>query len=28
MNEMDVIPVAYCPICRGDVAKDRVINEC
>ena len=21
MNEMDVIPVAYCPICRGDVAK-------
>ena len=27
MNEMDVIPVAYCPICRGDVAKDRVIIE-
>jgi len=25
MNEMDVIPVAYCPICRGDVAKDKVI---
>jgi len=25
MNEMDVIPVAYCPICRGDVAKDSVI---
>jgi len=27
MNEMDVIPVAYCPICRGDVAKDSVIIE-
>jgi len=27
MNQMDVIPVAYCPICRGDVAKDRVIIE-
>jgi len=27
MNEMDVIPVAYCPICRGDVAKDRLIIE-
>jgi len=25
MSEMDVIPVAYCPICRGDVAKDSVI---
>jgi len=25
MNEMNVIPVAYCPICRGDVAKDSVI---
>ena len=27
MNEMNVIPVAYCPICRGDVAKDTVIIE-
>jgi len=27
MNEMNVIPVAYCPICRGDVAKDSVIME-
>ena len=27
MNEMNVIPVAYCPICRGDVAKDSVIIE-
>ena len=27
MNEMGVIPVAYCPLCRGDVAKDRVIKE-
>jgi len=27
MNEMDVIPVAYCPICCGDVAKDSVIIE-
>ena len=27
MNEMGVIPVAYCPLCRGDVAKDRVIIE-
>jgi len=27
MNEMDVIPVAYCPICRGDVAKDSAIIE-
>ena len=27
MNEMDVIPVAYCPLCRGDVAKDSVIIE-
>ena len=27
MNEMDVIPVAYCPICRGDVTKDSVIIE-
>ena len=27
MNEMDVIPVAYCPLCRGDVAKDSVIKE-
>ena len=27
MNEMNVIPVAYCPICRGDVAKDSVIVE-
>jgi diketogulonate reductase-like aldo/keto reductase len=27
MNEMDVIPVAYCPICRGDVVKDSVIIE-
>jgi len=27
MSEMDVIPVAYCPICRGDVAKDSVIIE-
>jgi len=27
MSEMDVIPVAYCPICRGDVAKDSVIVE-
>ena len=27
INEMDVIPVAYCPICRGDVAKDSVIIE-
>ena len=27
MKEMGVIPVAYCPICRGDVAKDRVIIE-
>ena len=26
MNEMNVIPVAYCPICRGDVAKDSVIK--
>jgi diketogulonate reductase-like aldo/keto reductase len=27
MKEMNVIPVAYCPICRGDVAKDTVIIE-
>lgn len=27
MNQMGVIPVAYCPLCRGDVAKDRVIIE-
>ncbi len=27
MNEMGVIPVAYCPLCRGDVAKDSVIIE-
>jgi len=27
MKEMNVIPVAYCPICRGDVAKDSVIIE-
>ena len=27
MNEMNVIPVAYCPICRGDVAKDSVIID-
>jgi len=27
MNEMNVIPVAYCPICRGDVAKNSVIIE-
>jgi 2,5-diketo-D-gluconate reductase B len=27
MNEMGVIPVAYCPLCRGDVAKDKVIKE-
>ena len=27
MEEMNVIPVAYCPICRGDVAKDSVIIE-
>ena len=25
MKSLDVIPVAYCPICRGDVAKDDVI---
>ena len=25
MKKMNVIPVAYCPICRGDVAKDSVI---
>jgi len=27
MKKMNVIPVAYCPICRGDVAKDSVIIE-
>ena len=27
MNQMGVIPVAYCPLCRGDVAKDSVIIE-
>ena len=27
MNEIGVIPVAYCPLCRGDVAKDSVIIE-
>ena len=26
MQKLDLIPVAYCPICRGDVAKDGVIN--
>ena len=25
MKRLDIIPVAYCPICRGDVAKDDVI---
>ena len=25
MKGLDIIPVAYCPICRGDVAKDNVI---
>ena len=25
MKSFDIIPVAYCPICRGDVAKDDVI---
>jgi 2,5-diketo-D-gluconate reductase B len=25
MKSLDVIPVAYCPICRGDVSKDDVI---
>ncbi|MDA8906000.1 aldo/keto reductase [Candidatus Thioglobus sp.] len=25
MKSLDIIPVAYCPICRGDVAKDGVI---
>ena len=25
MKDLDIIPVAYCPICRGDVAKDDVI---
>ena len=25
MKGLDIIPVAYCPICRGDVAKDDVI---
>jgi len=25
MKNLDIIPVAYCPICRGDVAKDDVI---
>ena len=27
MNEMSVIPVAYCPLCRGDVTKNSVIIE-
>ena len=27
MNQMGVIPVAYCPLCRGDVAKDSVIID-
>ena len=27
MNEIGVIPVAYCPLCRGDVTKDSVIIE-
>ena len=27
MNQMGVIPVAYCPLCRGDVSKDSVIIE-
>ena len=27
MQDLDMIPVAYCPICRGDVAKDSVIIE-
>ena len=26
MQNLDLIPVAYCPICRGDVAKNGVIN--
>ena len=25
MQNLELIPVAYCPICRGDVAKDKVI---
>ena len=25
MKDLDIIPVAYCPICRGDVGKDDVI---
>jgi len=27
MQNLDLIPVAYCPICRGDVAKDGVIKS-
>ena len=27
MQKLDFIPVAYCPICRGDVAKDGVIKS-
>jgi len=26
MQNLDIIPAAYCPICRGDVAKDGIIN--
>ena len=25
MQDLDIIPVAYCPICRGDVARHDVI---
>ena len=25
MEDLSIIPVAYCPICRGEVAKDEVI---
>ena len=27
MQDFDIIPVAYCPICRGDVARHDVIID-
>ena len=27
MQDLDIIPVAYCPICRGDVARHDVIVD-
>ena len=27
MQDFEILPVAYCPICRGDVARHDVINN-